>query len=91
MYSSKLFFSKGIKLKDNFKTIRFNMNETLLYHGTLCPDFNSAGIPRSLSEQCRDPASAGLQEASIYLCEVKGIGKEDFFRNLQFFLTDSNR
>ncbi len=47
MYNSKLFFSKGIKLKDNFKTVCFNMNETLLYHGTLCLDFNSAGIPRS--------------------------------------------
>jgi len=47
MYNSKLFFSKGIKLKDNFKTVCFNMNETLFYHETLCLDFNSAGIPRS--------------------------------------------
>jgi len=54
MYSPKLFISKEIKLKDNFKTIRFKMNESLLYHGALCLHLKSEGIPRSLSEQYRD-------------------------------------
>ncbi len=56
MYSPNLFISKEIKLKDNFKTIRFKMYELLLYHGALCPHLNSEGIPRNLSEQYRNSA-----------------------------------